>query len=773
MDYKGLQVVVPVGHSCFGRCGYELAPSDCRCDPECESFNDCCVDYHTACSTDNHNDKSALDSTIFNCYGLKDSYRYLDSVLLVGKCSQYWKYLPLRRRCEGSSESDPTKQLTPTDFLDEWPVFDEDGNNFKNVLCAICNGVDFRDIHPWNISLLPLFQSTLNVPVSSECETEYNLGNVGKRLRFCYPDMISQCPKSYENASITSGCHSYSGNICPKLSLSGNKQRFKNHHCLVCNKYDFNEFSEQFPPCSDTHQVQGPSFLQRIWKFTDAPSRSSRKEDIGQCLEPNHLFDPYSRMCRIVSCQRMRVSDDRLPCSFPTTFENTTNGLCCENQKSWILFTTNDPTPAYLNDALNCFLDFVNVSTDEIHYKWKINQYLGMFLASVILESNASVCNMADYLDSALAEFADKLLSCGIAQIEYMYMCDRFPAKKECEGAWFNGTTNDFARLNSSDLVDVFILNDKFIVPHRVLHEISYLHNEEAGFIKENTVHVCGKEANILTCPFVTLHEKDSYTILIQDNKTTLLMSNATIINAEYVMFPDGRILTCTKSLEHTTHLFSYPGFLDIGNTIGTILSLSAHVLLFGLHISYSQLRHFQGYCIMSLSVSYSVAQVLPMISSKVDLLPRVCVAFAIITHYAWLTTFTWMTMIGSNLFHLFVFQPIQSSEIRESSTLFKIILPIVGWIVSTIIVVPCVSLHTATNFSFEYGSSTPCWISDPTANLIGFGIPVAIYLGINVFLFLAVVFASCRNLRQSRQLQNQRTDVTLKDVILCFKVNM
>ena len=770
MKYKGLHIPVPSEHSCVGRCGYhELGPESCRCDPECELFRDCCIDYFDTCSTGKAS-AGSLNTTMFTCVTLKDNpYTILTSVLLVAKCPSGWKELGIRRRCEMHSHDDFTF------FLNEWPVFDHFGNNFRNIFCAICNGHDFRNVQPWDVNLSPLFNTRQmqTFRESSKCENEtkkLSLGKVGKQLRFCFPSLISRCPPSYNNESISSACLAYSANMCPTSNLGQNF--FKNSHCAACNG-----FVETFPPCSTSGEGLGVGpFLKSIWAFKAVESNEAENT---RCLEGNQLFDPYLQQCRSLSCHHDLVPRNISRCSFQLEITSDVTDMCCERQESWILFKTDDPTGRYLrNEIIPCFLDVINISEVNFAVSWKLKQFMGQYIGHILIQSNNAICNMAHDLDQVFTDHAEGLVSCRITSIEYLYMGMNIAQGDSCDGLWLNGIANDFKRINGSELGDVFMYEGVFIIPQTVLNAVSYIWDEtEQKFTTTQTVYICGKQTRILTCPFITLFSGDLDVIHNDDNRTiTLRTINTTLDEPDFVTFPDGRILICADSLfKPTAKLFLYLDNLDLVNTIGSTVSLVSLVALFLLLAIYRDLQNFHGRCVMKLTVALFAAQFIPMISTKLNIPDRLCVAFAILAHYAWLASFAWMTIIGINLFHLFIYRPMTRREDRESTRLFRIIFPILGWSLPSIISTICVCLHfvKTDNLFFEYGSISPCWITNPMANLLGFGVPVGISLGINIILYPIIVFKSCGQQRRSRELQERNPNIIkLRDVVLCLKVN-
>ena len=770
MEHNGLQFPVTPQHSCLGRCGYERAPVGCRCDPECNLFNDCCVDYNDTCNSV-QKEFGTLDPTMFTCITLKDtSYIELSSVLLVASCPHDFKELNLRMRCENSSND-----LASTDVVKGWPVFDQHGNNFKNIYCAICNGYDFSSLQPWNVNYQLLYDkvSSSNLPVSDECKTEKSLGEVGRRLRFCYPSLISQCPPSYANTSLSTACLAYSANICPKSSKT--REKFRNFHCAACNGYND---VEDLPACSPAAGLFGnPTYLQRIWTFAENSRKLEENENKGICSGDNHVFDPYSQMCRSVSCQSYSSTDNGSECVFRhKVVANGTDGLCCENEQTWIMFKISDPGRSNLHaEIIKCFINLL--FPDENVVSWSKYQYLGVDSGYMMLKTNDSVCSQAKNMDYLFVESSAALNSCGIDNIHFQYMCTKFPASGECDGLWFTGNATDFARIDGTEVLDVFAYGDQFIVPQLVLHKMSFTLSEGGtSFAKEDAVFMCGKEIRLPQCPAMTLYAGDYNVTQNHYNRTTVSIATIILEESHVTILPDGQLLMCvSKNIVTSGDVFSYSGLLDTVNMMGTSASLISLCFLLGIHGMYSKLRNFHGKCLMSSAVALFWAQFLPMLSAKIFIPHGLCVFLAVVAHYAWLVTFTWMVIIGGNFFHMLILRPMQSREVRESTYMFRFVLPILGWCQPLIIIAVCISLHylQLDNVYFEYGTSSPCWISGPTANLISFGIPVASYLGINLFLFSWIIIALCRRQRRSRSLRNRRTDtVELQDAVLCMKVN-
>ncbi|KAI8505489.1 hypothetical protein Bbelb_166780, partial [Branchiostoma belcheri] len=109
-----------------------------------------------------------------------------------------------------------------------------------------------------------------------------------------------------------------------------------------------------------------------------------------------------------------------------------------------------------------------------------------------------------------------------------------------------------------------------------------------------------------------------------------------------------------------------------------------------------------------------------------------VCTAFAVLLHYSFLTAFSSMNVLAVDLFLTFR----QESERAEP---YKYVL--YTWLVPVPIVLATVIVEFGSSVRVGYGEH--CWIGNPTASLVAFGIPVLCALMINgvftIFALLAI----------------------------------
>ena len=183
----------------------------------------------------------------------------------------------------------------------------------------------------------------------------------------------------------------------------------------------------------------------------------------------------------------------------------------------------------------------------------------------------------------------------------------------------------------------------------------------------------------------------------------------------------------------------------------------------------------------MYLTTSLFIAQLLPLITANFQIHSSLCTALAGITHFAWLVSFSWMTLIAANMTYAFAYKPLTSqSSISAPKPTSARSFHTLGWGIPCLIVATCLVLHISkpAGINFQYDDSRGvCWLSKAHPNLIAFGIPVAMSVGINSILFIWTMY-SLRKSKCELQSLNQRTwaaraDDCLNDTLLFMKVSV
>ncbi len=769
-DIRNPQTLITSDSSCQERCDYQPQAARCRCDPQCEIFQDCCYDYHlcNTSSTMMKKEIGTLDPALFTCVPLDRDNPSLGTVMLVSKCPVHWNDELIKHRCENlpSLYADPAERLTV-----EWPVSDENGENYQNLFCAICNGKDISNVQSWDVKYPPEITFNRIKEISpEECGDLGNLGRVGKRLRYCLPSLITSCPaSSTANKSLSQICESYSNHVCTP------GKRYKNYHCALCNDVD----STDLTPCLKT-DFHGSVVLQKIWTFKETPPTTDHF--VQRCEETNTIYDPYTNGCRSISCPPGYELNKRSECIVASGRSDDISGLCCSQQLSWVFLANDDisrsdESNAELNDYIVLqILHQVNASMDGDINHWKRSHNFGMKIDKRLLQSNSS-CNVVTAIDDILLNPNNFTRLCNCMSFAYIYTCSNSNSNNStdvCAGKWYSGKASDFKLVSFGNMTEVFLKDGQYILPKFTLHHVVYKHSEKGNeVIKDERVHVCGESTKLLLCPLITLSLEDYTMSWTENGSRVILFGDNPYDQGEFILYPDGRIQICAENWTTPVNaFFAYSGHLATANIIGSSLSLFGLFVSFVLHCRFKLFRNFHGRCIMCLCSILFMAQLLPMLSAEFSFPHGVCVFSAIVSHYSWLSAFSWMTVIAINLLHIFSCGASRRNKEWEAGTFCRYIAPAVGFGVPLVVVVTSISFHF-TYSSFAYGVNSPCWISDSVGNIFAFGVPAGIFLVTNLIIFSATVVLACRSQRRSRQLRQRKNNIRtlVTDLLLCTKV--
>ncbi|KAI8514160.1 hypothetical protein Bbelb_084840 [Branchiostoma belcheri] len=125
------------------------------------------------------------------------------------------------------------------------------------------------------------------------------------------------------------------------------------------------------------------------------------------------------------------------------------------------------------------------------------------------------------------------------------------------------------------------------------------------------------------------------------------------------------------------------------------------------------------------------------------------CTAYAILLHYFILTAFTSMNVLAVDIFLTF-------REDSERPELYKYIL--YTWLVPVPVVLVTVIVEFGSSVRVGYGEQ--CWIGNPTASLVAFGVPVLCALMVN-FVFTTLVLLAIRKSFQIASTALPRSEIS------------
>ncbi|XP_072042957.1 uncharacterized protein [Amphiura filiformis] len=792
--------------SCQERCeitGNETKSGVCQCDPECELYNDCCMDYYSTCKSPTNeklSNSTTFPTELLSCSKISE---FIHTALLISKCPDDWENESIRKNCAYEIKSwDNNIQAASR----HWPLYNYKGYNFKNLFCGICNHQNVLFLEFWNMNKPKVTvdqsrtydfgpsrhrrQTGAIDPIAKDlCYSDHNSDDpqlleysAGYRLRSCFLDLIDTCPETYGNESVRNACEAYVAPVCHlndngygfMTGVATQWKRYKNPYCLLC--HDAKNVND-FITCSDSSSWTSPNGILSsvVWKFlTNTHGRKSRH------CEKEEVFDTYSGICRPLACAPgFQRRDGR--CIPDPNRQSIIESQFCAQEKTNIVISGNEITKNTSGCAFE-ILGMANESYLNIEDAYSLYMYntIDSRGAGFLEEhdvSNGSASYVLNRIQAALHDpkIAQGLISfCSVESIEFIHRCQKQSNKHQCSGTWYNGLSGDFRRVNNiTNIAEVYIHGDVYITPEFVMCVINFQYNSFLQHIVSfEECHVCGYETPVLQCPLVTIYEYE-YVMVQRQNHTEVWYGDVVLFQDQFVHLPDGRILIC----ESPPEVFAYSEGLAIANIIGTTSSLVGLAMTFGTHLALPVLRNIHGINMMSLTASLFTAQLLPLITDNISVHGLLCTTCAVVSHFAWLAAFSWMSLIGVNLTYAFAYKPVQSREgIVAPKLMLSRHLHLVGWGIPSTIVVICLIIHGAQpeGISFQYGHQQgACWISNAEANLIFFGIPVAISVVLNFILFSWTVVVLWKTKRNS-EVSNEsiiRANDGLQYMLLFLKI--
>ena len=625
--------------------------------------------------------------------------------------------------------------------------------------------------------LATLCERHLIVPSRFDDKDEGNLIHTGHHLRPCYIDMIDTCPSTYANKSVQNACKTFLSPVCQQNEdVLATSTRYKNPYCLMCNNIDENGYTTcEYFRGKSSYTPAG--YLGTLWQLL-GNNTISRQRD--QC-PTEEIFDVYSGICRPVACAPGFQLQDR-QCVVNPLLQSIIESKFCVSESNRFI-TGGHPDK---KGAIDCVLNSLGVPVEGTRSSNVVQSLYYSHSGQLTTwdVSNHSARDIITRINSGLAnkEIINELLtSCEIRTLEFIHGCRKKVHGPECSGQWFHGSPSDFRRVgNITDEAEVYLYlyDNTYISPEFTLCVLtSKLDTFLDTTVSFEECFVCGFALPALDCPLLTLYEHE-YEIVQSENETQLWYANHIFHQDNYLILADGRGMICVLE---TQFFFAYNDWLGIVNFGGTVMSLAGLGGTFATYVVLSTLRNSHGDHMMYLTTSLFMAQLLPLITANLQVYSLLCTALAVITHFAWLASFSWMTLIAADRTYAFAYKPFNS---QSGVSAFKIMptrsFHVLGWGIPFVIVATCVVFHIAkpARIKFQYDDQQGvCWISEIRANLIAFGIPVALSVSVNLVLFMWTVYGLCKR-RSESEILNQRTwatraDDCLNDTLLFMKVSV
>ena len=264
---------------------------------------------------------------------------------------------------------------------------------------------------------------------------------------------------------------------------------------------------------------------------------------------------------------------------------------------------------------------------------------------------------------------------------------------------------------------------------------------------------------HLFTCELVMLHVSN---IVVEDAHRIRVKGHMQLINPDQYARADNGVFICRDVLKNATLVSSSPaskieGWLTL---CGISLSLLGLFLTLITYCIFPVLRTRPGLAIMNLCFALFVAQLLfevsPVVADNGNL-ETLCIVVGTLQHYSWLVAFCWMNVLALDTAVTFS-SKIFDSQQKASSSKFRVYL-LYAWGLPVLIVGLCVCFDLLKLRSFAYIDLDLCWLKSGQTLLMGFGLPLAVLVFLNVIFFVKTAVSLRRTMSQAKMATSDLPD--------------
>lgn len=286
-----------VGDNFDPETGETTETKQCSCDPSCIKYGDCCLDSESSKKTLNSKNHGIgkIDGPWrhWQCTTLR-LFSQSIHILTISGCSRFWPRKPgdaVQEKCEGTGNADP--------FLSV-PIYSpRTRHNYRNLYCAVCN-YDATNAQTWETFTMCVKNDSLG-----RCSKSfvYFEKPKGVDLHECYPTDYDYCPRTSSNNIGTEDMIKCGLYYAPVKLADGFTA--KNEWCAACNNVSIvGSVCPETRPHYERPPVTispGRHFSLPVILDIDFTAGGLIVGTQQRC-PPNHVYDPWKRACRVVTC---------------------------------------------------------------------------------------------------------------------------------------------------------------------------------------------------------------------------------------------------------------------------------------------------------------------------------------------------------------------------------------------------------------------------------------------------------------------------------------
>lgn len=825
--------------TCNGQCPWtersQGRPPLCFCDQDCQFFNDCCKD-HSQCSryrtfasgTQPQPSSIANTSATYSCVSLhnfvdKKEWQIISAGRPVEKMRLGYYIIAT---CPTQMSSDVDRNYRKMcedenrDTILNTPVYDYQGLTYKNMFCALCNGLSIQNIKSWNVEFSNCnssFNSTGLWTVNSNggpsggfaewvtlatkhCIVSTTEPVEAKPLRRCFPNLVSDCPSNFYDQRIRTLCQRY------QSVIAANGIYYRNKYCAQCNlgvevRCNIVRY--------DPSRIRFYS-LRIVADFSKGDyyvinHEGERSLGFPPCPNQDQIFDIFLEKCRVVNCAKGYLTPFgdciKIPSTIPTScgpFKNRKSVRIDTQLSNKFDFNSNECSDM-IDWWLTCVAEVRRVrlsfNSNDLVGECAVDNIYRVANISITARNNsdprvsASLMNLIETFNSQLEM---QSMPCHTLNIDFQQGCLSLHRDLIGEGKCRDVTMNSSRSVqfnvtgNQSQIATNLNVNYQGKILQNLIYVTSFTEIGTQVHTRQR-VMACNRLAlDHVPCPVDSAPYSDFIVVATKNGKERLkyLPTEKVIKANQYEITANGTVLVCHGVLgnisasiaEDGMPIFSFSSAEILVSCFGLGLSLISMLITFTTYLVFPSMRNLPGKTVMSLIVALFVGQGLFLFGVGETRNETICTIIAIVLHYAWLSAFTWTNVLA---FHLSQSLGTKAGSMRKrfamGSQISKTFLLYCayGWGAPLIVVLISVAVDFWSNANFHYGTKASCWITGGLANLLAFGAPVGLTLLVNVAMFTNIVigFLSRRTPSSGLDDDRRRRRKSRRDTMVSFKV--
>ncbi len=213
------------------------------------------------------------------------------------------------------------------------------------------------------------------------------------------------------------------------------------------------------------------------------------------------------------------------------------------------------------------------------------------------------------------------------------------------------------------------------------------------------------------------------------------------LIDDDYLEDEEGNIWICEDLLHSLNTDNDINTFIfQILSAIGLIISILLLLYTFVVYCCFGELQTRPGMFVMNLIFALILAKLIFVTGRASSLNSKVCYSTAILGHYFWLASFTWMSVLAWDIWRKFVST---SNAIQTRTGWCSIKCECVFGLGMPMVLVSITSfLDFIKALNLQYGTGETCWIGNKQNQIIFFVTPVIVTMVWNTACFMLTIRA-------------------------------